>query len=85
MRKVGAPGRRGAPVAGGGGSGVLRGSGGRARAMTGPAGGSCGGSCVAQSAKLAPKYGLPVVETPELLGAMEREPVAVIFEPLEGR
>lgn len=38
-----------------------------------------------QSAKLAPKGGVPVVETPVSAGQMAREPVVVIFEPLEGR
>ncbi|GHE10619.1 hypothetical protein GCM10010339_67410 [Streptomyces alanosinicus] len=38
-----------------------------------------------QSAKLAPKYGVPVVETPEVLGETVREPVVVILVPSEGR
>lgn len=38
-----------------------------------------------QSAKLAPKAGVPVVETPASAGQTEREPVVVIFVPLEGR
>ncbi|GGV05264.1 hypothetical protein GCM10010260_48000 [Streptomyces filipinensis] len=42
-------------------------------------------AAVDQSAKLAPKYGVPVVETPEVLGETMREPVVVIFLPSEGR
>lgn len=43
-------------------------------------------SCSAvQSAKLALKAGLPVVETPDVLGETVRAPVVVIFVPLEGR
>lgn len=38
-----------------------------------------------QSAKLAPKNGVPVVETPEVLGESVREPDVTIFVPSEGR
>jgi hypothetical protein len=34
---------------------------------------------------LAPKCGVPVVETPEVLGEIVRDPVVTIFVPLEGR
>lgn len=40
---------------------------------------------VGQLAALPPKTGLPSVETPTALVDSERDPVAVIFVPLEGR
>ncbi|GGX13562.1 hypothetical protein GCM10010297_38850 [Streptomyces malachitofuscus] len=43
-----------------------------------------GGAGPGQSAKLEPKYGVPVLEMPEVLGEMKREPLVVIFVPLDG-